>query len=202
MTVYHSILLVAIATTGGYCITALFTRLLFRPLEPVQMPGFVLQGFVPAVIPELATYLAGAIDEKLSSGNSIGKVLDDPELLQQLKPEMEGHIDIFLRDKLPAAFPLLAGMMGEKTKATLKGAFLDEVETIFPSVMKSFSSQLFSKLQPLELIEKHLAAINISSLEKIVYRKAGRQLLHLKLAGAFAGFLLGTIQVFVIEILL
>jgi uncharacterized membrane protein YheB (UPF0754 family) len=198
MPLQSSILLLAIATAGGYCIVVLFTRLLFRPFEPIKIAGFVFQGFVPAMIPGFASYLAAAIGEKILSGDSIGKTLDDPELLQQLRPEMEVHIDIFLRDKLPGAFPLLAGMMGEKTKATLKEAFLKEVETIFPSVMKSFTGKILNKLQPLELIEKQLAVIDMRALEKMVKRKAGRPIFYLKLAGAFAGLLVGLLQLLVI----
>ncbi len=198
MPLHSSILLLTIATAGGYCIVALFTRLLFRPFEPIKITGFIFQGFVPAMMPGFASYLAAAIREKILSGDSIGKALDDPELLQQLRPEMESHIDIFLRDKLPGAFPLLAGMMGEKTRATLKEAFLKEVETIFPSVMKSFAGKLLNRLQPPELIQQQLAGINMAALEKMVKRKAGRPILYLKLAGAIAGLVLGLLQLLII----
>jgi uncharacterized membrane protein YheB (UPF0754 family) len=193
-------LLLVISTAGGYSFVVLFTRLLFRPLKPIKMPGFVIQGIIPAMLPGFASYLAAAIREKILSEDIVGKALDDPELLQQLRPEMEGHIDIFLRDKLPGAFPLLAGMMGEKTKATLKDAFLQEVETIFPSVMKSFAGKLLGKWQPLELIEKQLAGVNLVALEKKLQRSAGRSILYLKLAGAFAGLLLGLLQLLIISI--
>jgi uncharacterized membrane protein YheB (UPF0754 family) len=200
MSLHSSILIIVIASAGGYCIAALFSWLIFRPFVPIKMAGFVFQGFVPSIIPGFASYLAAAIGEKILSEDIVGKAFDDPKLLQQLRPEMEGHIDIFLRDKLPAAFPLLAGMMGEKTKATLKDAFLTEVETIFPSVMKSFSGKLLSRLEPQAIIEKQLAGINLGEVEKMAKRKAGRQMLYLRLAGAFTGLLLGLVQVLIINL--
>jgi uncharacterized membrane protein YheB (UPF0754 family) len=198
MTLQSSILLLCIATAGGYTAVALFTRVLFAPAQPKNIAGFRLQGLIPSIAPSFADVLASAVQEHLRSSDILGRTIDDPGLLEQLRPEMEAHIDLFLKDKLPIAFPLLANMMGEKTKATLKGAFLEEVETIFPAVMKSFSGKLMTRLQPAALIEEKLREIDWLALEKIMHSKAARQILRMKLAGAGAGFLVGRVQVIVL----
>lgn len=194
MPIQSSAFLLLIAGAGGYAMVALFTRLLFQPVHPKKFAGFRLQGFFPSVIPGISDLLAGAAGKYLQSSQQLEKTIDDPALLEQLRPELEDHIDLFLRDKLPSAFPLLANMMGEKTKATLKSAFLEEVETIFPAVMKSFSGKLMDRLQPVELIQKKLADIDWKGLEKIVHDKARRQILMMKFAGAAAGLFIGLLQ--------
>ncbi len=201
MALNTSVLLLCIATAGGYFITALFTRLLFKPLNAKKIAGFTFQGFIPALLPGFAAYMASAIQQQLLTSDSIEKTIEDPALLQQLKPELESHIDIFLKDKLPVVFPLLSGMMGEKTKNTLKAAFLEEVETIFPSVMKNFPAQLISNLQPAAMIEKKLAGIDMAELEQMFRATAARQIVMLKLAGACTGFLIAVSQLLAIHYL-
>ncbi len=201
MPLYSSILLLCIASLGGYVVAALFTRLLFRPSEPKNIAGLRLHGLLPAIVPGFSGFIAAAIEQHLRSSQSLEKAIEDPALLQQLKPEMENHIEIFLRDKLPIAFPLLAGMMGEKTKASLKAAFLEEVETIFPSVMKSFSGEFMARIETASLIKKKLGTIDWKGLEKMLHVKAGPQMLSIKLAGAVAGLGVGLVQLAIIHYL-
>jgi uncharacterized membrane protein YheB (UPF0754 family) len=201
MTLQSSILISCIAAAGGYAAVALFIRVLFAPAQPKNIAGLRVHGLIPSIVPAFAEVLGSAVQEHLKSSDILGRTIDDPGLLEQLRPELEAHIDLFLKDKLPMAFPLLANMMGEKTKATLKGAFLEEVETIFPAVMKSFSGKLMTRLQPAALIEKKLNEIDWLALEKTILSKAAPQLLRFKFAGAVAGFLLALVQLIVLHFL-
>jgi uncharacterized membrane protein YheB (UPF0754 family) len=199
MPLLTSLLFLAVAAFGGWLIASFFVIILFRPYHKKKLLGYSITGIIPALKPEMAKLLAAAIQHELLSVESIEKRIDDPELMAQLRPEIEQHIDVFLKEKLKTAFPLLAGLMGEKTLNTLKGAFLTEVETIFPSVLKNFSGKLLEQWQPLTLIEKKLAEMNLAEIEKMVRVKAARSILLLKLIGVLTGLMTGFLQLLIIR---
>ena len=193
-----SVLILLIPAIGGWFIATMFIYMTFRPYHPKKILGFSIKGIMPAIKPELAGWLTAVIQKELLSVESVEKIIDDPALMSRLRPEIEKHIDVFLKEKLKEAFPLLAGLMGEKTLATLKVAFLAEVELIFPSVLKNFSANLFQKWQPASMIENKIRDINLVEVEKFVKAKASRQLFFFKLAGALAGVFVGIIQLLVL----
>jgi uncharacterized membrane protein YheB (UPF0754 family) len=195
MPVLTSVFIISIAAIGGWLIAALFIHILFRPYNTKKVLGFPVRGIIPSLKPALGNWLAAAIQKELLSVDSVEKRIDDPALMAQLRPEIEKHIDRFLKEKLKEAFPLLAGLMGEKTLGTLKVAFLAEVELIFPSVLKSFSANLLQQWQPAKMIEGKLSDITQADIERMVKAKAWRQLLFLKLIGALAGITMGVLQV-------
>lgn len=194
MSLLTSLIILLIPAIGGWFLATIFIHILFKPHKEKKIAGFSILGIIPTLMPALAPGLAAAIREKFLSVKSIEKIIDDPALMSQLRPEIENHIDIFLKEKLKEAFPLLAGLMGEKTQATLKVAFLAEVELIFPSVLKNFSANLFRKWQPAEMIENKIRDINPAEVERFVKTKASRQLFFFRLMGALAGVLVGIIQ--------
>lgn len=201
MPVILSTLIICIAVTSGWLITVVFTRILFRPYSPKEIVGFRFSGILPAMLPGLAAQVSGMMEEEFLSPEKIAAKLDDPLLMQQLKPEIETHIDEFLKTKLKEAFPLLSNFMGEKTLSKFKEAFLTEVETILPDLLKSYSGRLLEEWQPVQLVKDRISNINIEHIEMMVKKKAARQIRLLRLAGALLGLLTGILQVIIIYFL-
>ena len=83
----------------------------------------------------LTVKLGQVVGKELLSFDEIEEKITDPENLQKLRPDIEAHIDHFLRNKLKDVFPMLATLMGEKTILQLKDAFLLELESLFPVLM-------------------------------------------------------------------
>lgn len=201
MPVILSTLIICIAATGGWLIAVIFTRILFRPYTPKEILGFRFSGILPAMLPELAVQVSGMVERELLSPGKIAARLDDPLLMQQLKPEIEIHIEEFLKTKLKEAFPLLSNFMGEKTLSKFKEAFLTEVETILPGLLKNYSGRLLEEWQPAQLLRDRINAIDIAHIERMVKEKAAGQVRLLWLSGALIGLLTGIVQVIIIRFL-
>ena len=92
---------------------------------------------------------------------------------------------------------MLSMLIGNKTINQLKAAFLLELETLFPILMKSYMSRLEKDLDLENLVTQKIAGFSISKTEDLVYRSANKQLLKVQLFGAVIGLLVGCIQLFI-----
>ena len=194
-------LIILSAAIGGFLLSVLFIRILFRPYSPKKILGFRLHGIVPAILPALARQASLIIQEEYLSKENVAAKLEDPALLQQLQPAIEAHVDHFLAHKLKEAFPLLSNFMGEKTLIKFKAAFLEEVETILPDLLKSYSGTLLAQWNLNQLLENRLNSLKMESLEKNIHQKAARQLKLFYMAGALGGGITGMVQVILIKLI-
>lgn len=199
MPVILSSLIILIAALGGWFLSYLFIRILFRPSSPKDIIGFRLHGIVPALLPGLAPQLMQLLKSGPLNEEKIAAKLDDPALLQLLKPDIERHVDEFLKVKLKEAFPLLSNFMGEKTLAKFKEAFLSEVESILPGLLKKHAGILLQRLQP-ETAAAFVEDIEMAGIEQMVRKSAARQLRLFQLGGLVAGAVIGLLQLLVIHL--
>ncbi len=198
MPVLLSTLVILVAAIGCWFLSILFTRVLFRPYSPKDITGFRLHGIVPAVLPGIAGYASRMLQEEFLSQDKIAAKLSDPALMLQLRPEIEAHVDRFLQQKLKEAFPLLSNFMGEKTLGRFKAAFLTEVETILPDLLKNYSGRLLDQWKPEQLLAERISNINVEEIEKMVQQQAAKQLKQFHLLAALLGAAIGSIQVLLI----
>ena len=84
-------------------------------------------------------------------------------------PVIENHVDDFLRSKLKDKIPVLSMFIGEKTITSLKEVFMQEIETIFPEVMKQFAGNLKNELDLEEIVIKKVAGFSSDKLEEILH---------------------------------
>ena len=131
------------------------------------------------------------VSMELFSFDALQQKVTDPENFNKLKPEIETHIDSFLRVRLKETFPMLSMMIGDKTINQLKTAFLTELETLFPVLMKSYVANLEKEIDLENEISKKIAGFSISKAEELIYSSAKKQLLKAQLMGAAIGFITG-----------
>ena len=194
-----------LAITGAvamWLVFRLYLLLLFRPYRPVRLLGRTWQGILPAAQPALSQSIAAAIHKAISEGDLVKNKLASPELLQGILPEVEKHIDHFLQVKLKSALPVIGMFIGDKVTGQLKTLFMQELETLFPSVM----SQIFDGLQhntqlqaeisvKLQLVQPEDLEISFFSHAK---KAVNRSAFYFTAAGFIIGFLQGLL-VYVLE---
>ncbi len=195
----HACLMILVAAVAGWAFASCLIFLLFKPHLPLKVFGLTIWGLLPSMQHRFAKELATSLTERYLQPALIASYLNNDVLLQQLTPEIEKHIDVFLEQKLPETFPLLAKLMGEKTLAKFKTAFLAEVEVIFPALVTSYSGKIIESLQPAALIENEIRAFSIPLLQDIFKKKAAKELLFFKITAAIAGAIVGVIQWFLMS---
>ena len=80
---------------------------LFQPAKPVALPGFRLQGLVPAYREALSKGLAQNAANEFAQIKGLEEQLTKPENFEKLKPVIEDHMDDFLRNRLKEQMPMI-----------------------------------------------------------------------------------------------
>lgn len=181
----------------GWFVIWLVLKLIFRPLKPFTLAGFKIQGILPANQQLIAASIGKMVSTQLFSFDALQQKVTDPESFNKLKPEIEKHIDVFLREKLKETFPMLSMLIGDKTISQLKTAFLTELETLFPALMKSYVANLEKELNIEKEVSEKIAGFSIIKIEEMVYTSAKKQLTKIQLLGAAVGFLTGLFHILI-----
>ena len=170
-------------------------KMLFHPKKPVRILGFTIQGIFPRRQPRFAKQIGALVSNELVSFNEIEATITNEENVKKIMPLAEIHIDDFLRNKLKEAFPMIGMLIGEKTIGTLKTIFMNELETIFPIIIKGYVQNLQADLDLENMVAEKVAAISSDKLEAAVYQALTKELRLIQIFGAVLGFLIGLIQV-------
>ncbi|MEO6541032.1 MAG: DUF445 domain-containing protein [Ferruginibacter sp.] len=197
MTLLQFILPLLLSCFTGWFVIWLCIKLLFRPHDPIRLGGLKIQGIIPANQQQMAEKIGRLVSQQLFPFSDLQLKVTDPENFNSLKPEIEKHIDHFLREKLKDTFPMLSMLIGDKTINQLKGAFLLELETLFPVLMSSYMTRLEKDLDLENLVTQKIAGFSVSKAEEMLYISAKKQLLKIQLFGAVIGLLVGFIHIFI-----
>jgi uncharacterized membrane protein YheB (UPF0754 family) len=170
-------------------------KMLFHPKKPVRILGFTIQGIFPRRQPQFAKQTGALVSNELVSFPDIEATITNEENVKKIMPLAEIHIDDFLRNKLKVAFPMIGMLIGEKTIGTLKTIFMNELETIFPIIIKGYVQNLQADLDLENMVAAKIAAISPDKLEAKLYQALAKELRLIQIFGAALGFLMGLIQV-------
>jgi uncharacterized membrane protein YheB (UPF0754 family) len=190
-----SIITILLSTFTGWVTTWIAIKMLFHPRRPIKLLGFTIQGIFPKNQQLIAQKLGQVVSKELLSFDEIEKKITSPDNLQKLKPEIEAHIDNFLRNKLKDVFPMLAMLIGDKTINQLKEAFIIELENLFPVLMKNYMNKLQSDLDLEKIVTEKIAGFSAEKLEDMLDQITKKEFKFLEISGAFFGLLIGIIQV-------
>ena len=189
------ILPVLLSCFTGWIITWMAIHMLFHPRKPVSLPGFKIQGMIPKNQQAIAQQLGELLSKEVFSFAELKEKVTNPDNFNKLKPEIEAHIDVFLREKLKDTFPMLSMFIGDKTINQLKGAFLTELEDLFPVLMKSYMARLEQDMDVKKLVIEKVAGFSMIKAEEMVNKSAKKLFLYFQLTGLLVGLIMGLLQV-------
>ena len=192
-----NIITILLSTFTGWVTTWIAIKMLFHPRRPIKILGITIQGIFPKNQRQIAEKLGQVVGKELLSFDEIEQKVTNPENLQKLRPDIEQHIDHFLQNKLKEVFPMLAMLIGEKTMLQLKDAFLLELESLFPVLMKGYMAKLEKDLDLEKIVTEKVAAFSSEKLEDILNQITKKEFKFLEFIGGFFGLLIGLIEVLV-----
>lgn len=184
-----------LAAFTGWFTTWVAIKMLFHPRRPMKIVGLTIQGVFPKNQQLIAQKLGQVVSQEFLSFAEIEQKVTDPANLQKLRPDIEAHIDNFLKHKLKEVFPMLSMFIGEKTVNQFKEAFLMELESLFPVLMKSYMNKLESDLDLEKIVTEKVVGFSSEKLEEILLQITKREFQFLELISAFFGLLIGLVQI-------
>ena len=194
---YWLILIPLISAFIGWVTNWIAIKMLFHPRNPRKIIGITFHGIFPKRQKQFAEKLGRLISSEFLSFTDIEQKISDPQNLKKVMPLIEAHVDDFLRSKLKSQIPVLSMFIGEKTIISLKEVFMQEIETIFPQVMKQFAGNLKNELDLEEIVIKKVAGFSTDKLEEILYQIMSKEFRFVEIIGAVIGFIIGVVQVII-----
>jgi len=192
---YWLFIIPVISAFIGWVTNWVAIKMLFHPRKPKKILGITFQGIFPKRQHQFAEKLGKLVSAEFLSFSDIEQKISDPENLKKIMPMIEKQVDDFLRVKLSDEMPVLSMFIGDKTVASLKKIFMQEIEILFPQIMKQFAANLKSELDLENIVIKKVAAFSSDKLEEVLYQIMSKEFRFVEIIGAVIGFIIGVVQV-------
>lgn len=189
------ILIPLISAFIGYFTNWIAIKMLFHPREPFKFLGLTIQGIFPKRQQQFGEKLGKLVSDEFLSFKDIEEKITSPGNLEKILPLVDQHIDGFLHNKLPKAFPMLSMFIGEKTINTMKTAFMEELQELFPILMHQYVNSLQKDLDLEHIVEEKVRAFSSDKLESILYQIMAKEFRFVEILGGVLGFIIGCIQI-------
>lgn len=194
---YWLVLIPVISAFIGWFTNWIAIKMLFHPRQPKKILGFTLQGIFPKRQKQFAEKLGRLVSQELLSFSDIETKITSPDNLKKLMPQVEVHIDDFLRNKLSEAMPFISMFVGDKTINQLKAVFMKELESLLPQLMKSYMGNLQQELDLEKIVVSKVAGFSSDKLEEILNQIMSKEFRFVEIIGGVLGFIIGLLQIFI-----
>jgi uncharacterized membrane protein YheB (UPF0754 family) len=199
---YWLLIIPVISAFIGWVTNWIAIKMLFHPREPKKILGITFHGIFPKRQQQFAEKLGKLVSNEFLSFSDIEQKISDPHNLKKIMPMIENHIDDFLRNRLSNEMPVISMFIGDKTINKLKAAFMNEIEILFPQVMKQFAGNLKTELDLEHIVIKKVAGFSSDKLEEILYQIMSKEFRFVEVIGAVIGFIIGVVQVIFTEFII
>jgi len=197
---YWLILIPLISAFIGWVTNWVAIKMLFHPREPKRILGITIQGIFPKRQQQFAEKLGKLVSNEFLSFNDIEEKISSPDNLKKIMPMIENHVDEFLRHRLSTEMPMISMFIGDKTIGKLKGAFMQEIESLFPAVMKQYAANLKTELDLEHIVIQKVSGFSSDKLEEILYQIMAKEFRFVEMLGAVIGLIIGIVQVLITQL--
>ncbi len=172
-------------------------KMLFHPKEPRKILGITFQGIFPKRQKIFAEKLGKLVSNELVSFNDIEEKVTDPKNLLSIMPVVEQHIDHFLKEKLNQKMPMIGMFLGEQTIHQFKSVFIEELQELFPVMMKGYMQTLESQLDLEQIVINKVSNFSSDKFEELLNQIMSKEFKFIEIIGAILGFAIGIFQVLI-----
>jgi len=194
---YWLLLIPFISAFIGWVTNWVAIKMLFHPRTPKKILGITFQGIFPKRQQQFAEKLGRTISTEFLSFADIEEKISNPDNVKKILPLVETHIDDFLRNKLKEQMPMISMFIGDKTINNLKTVFMQEIEILFPTVMKQFAGNLQNELDIEKIVVAKVAGFSSDKLEELLLQIMSKEFRFVEIIGGVIGFLIGLLQIII-----
>ena len=193
------ILILSVIGSGiGYVTNVIAIKLLFRPVKPVNIIFFEIQGVIPKRKHEISKSIGDTVENELLD---IEEILESfvtesriEELLNKIKNEIEKTVIKKLSD-----YPLLLGFKG--TIISYINSIMEQEGTDYVhELIKDIASKAEDDIEISKIVEDKINSFDLSKVEEIVFDIAKKELRHIEILGAILGFAIGIVQGIIVHL--
>jgi len=190
----YALTLPLIGALIGWVTNLLAVKLLFRPYQPLKIPGLPLS--IQGVLPKRRRELARSIGETIES-----ELLTFDDLLDQVRTdEMTERLSRAIGDAVHEAVMLRTpGLIPGSIKKFIADTLADIIEERTPNIVDWLADEVAhaarDEIKIGRMVEEKMNSFPLEILEEVVYRVASREIRHITAIGGVLGFVVGLFQV-------
>lgn len=191
MGVIKILVLAVIGALIGWLTNIIAIKLMFRPLKPIKIIGFNIQGLIPKRREEIAKSIGKVIElELLSVKDIIDKFIEDEDF-SQVKIIIFKKIQEVIDDKLPSIIP---SSFKKSIYNYLEEVINKEGDDIIKDLIDRTIERASDKVSLSQIVEDKINEFEVEKIEEIVISIAKKELKHIEVLGGILGFMIGIIQ--------
>ncbi len=183
-----------VAAFLGWAANSALLGLLFRPLKPVRVLGFSVQGLFPKYQQQLAARIGSVVAKNLFNLRDVAGQMAGPAAIEKLMPSIESHINVFLKERLKEKMPALAMFLTDGVLEMVRTSLIEEIQAMLPAVIGQYAAGLETSIDVQALVRNKIASLDPAKVEMLVCNGLRREFRAVKIAGAVTGFLIGLLQ--------
>lgn len=184
------LLVVAISGLIGYVTNVLAIKSLFRPIRPVKVGPFSIQGLIPKRRFDVAQSIGSMVaSELLSQDDLVSQIISDEDE-ERFREILIQKIQKIVLEKI-AFLPL--GIQN-KILVTVEDKMDKESSKLFNEVRALAEDHIRNKVDVGALIEEKINALDLEQLEELTLQIAAKELRAIEWVGLVMGAGIGLIQ--------
>ncbi len=178
----------------GWATNRLAIHMLFHPREPRRFFGLKIQGVIPRRHAEIAEKTGEIVARELIQKHLIKSEIEQVDLEPILNDMVTNLVWDRLGPKLKT-IPLIGNMVNDSLLARLHVLAAEEMRREAPLIKARIATLAEAHFDIERIVRERVDAFELTKLEEVVRRMAGREFRQIELFGAFLGGLIGVFQV-------
>lgn len=186
--------LVLLAVMGafiGWMTNVFAIKLLFRPLVPMNILGFKLQGLIPKRQADIAESIGETVEKELVSVEEIIDKMIEQTDKEGIIEEIRNKILTIVDNKMPVLIP---PTMRNMIMTYVNEAIDENAETMMNEMSEKLIHHAAEKVSISLLIQEKVMEFPLEKLERLIMDIAKKELKHIEYLGGLVGFLIGILQ--------
>jgi len=188
------VLMIVVGGLIGYLTNRIAIKMLFRPVNPVKLLFFTIQGVFPKRKDQMAVSLADTIENELLSKEVImDKILSDDKVAE-LKVMIKDSLASKVGDLIP---PMMKMFMGKNPDEMIKNLLDKEGDQILDDLIDQLKEKGLENLNIRDIVKDRIDSLDFVEFEKIIFGLMSSELRFVEIIGLFLGAFIGLLQFFI-----
>ena len=165
--------------------------MLFRPVNPIKILFFTVQGVFPKRKDQMAISLADVIEEELLSKEVIIDKLFSEEKIEKLKVMVKENLAVKISEMIPAMVKMF---LGNNPDQMIKDLVDKQGDQILDSLIDDFKEKGLDDLNIRDIVKERIDSLDFVEFEKLIFGLMSKELRFVEVIGLFLGMFIGALQ--------
>ncbi len=193
----YSWLMPLIGAAIGWFTNFLAVKLLFRPLEPIEIPLLKIkfQGVLPRRRNEIAAALGAIVARRVFSSEDLVDRLLSADMVSLISEQTSRAA----RNKLDSLAGFLPTSLLDELGRKLGELLEEQMSTDAEDVKSELTRFISEEIDVSQMVEQELNSLDLIQVERLILSLVETELRYIQVMGGVLGFIIGTLQFFIAQ---